>query len=657
MNRQLREKLRQLRQALDDSEIPVTNRQLKAALTLVEEIAATLDRQQERITRRQLAFDRRLLAIENSRFFRLLRLPGRFLLDWRGRLGQALWLSALHPLYVKIARPQRAADRYRLWLEQQEQPAVERPLFRQPLISIIMPVCNPKREWLEAAVESVRAQTYSCWQLCACDDASELSWVAEYFAGQASADPRIRFTRLDRRGGISAASNAASGMASGDYVAFLDQDDVLAPQALYCVAEAVEDGWPDLLYTDEDYLENGRRVQPIFKPGFSPDLLYGCMYMSHLLVVRRSKLIEAGGLRPAFDGSQDYDLALRVTSGTRAVRHIPRILYHWRKHAASTAETAAAKPFSHEAGQRALAEAIERRGAKAVVTDGPQLNSYRVHWPAPPDTQATLIICSRTPSLLKSCMEALQRKTAHPQRQFVVVRHEAGNLEAWKNLQLPCDPVWVPYRGPFNFARMNNHAAQKAAGSVLVFLNDDIEPLTSDWLTQLMGHVLRPEVGAAGAKLLYPSGAIQHAGMVTGISQGVGHLHRDTFASADWNWLPFTRNISAVTGACMAVRRDVFEELGGFDEAFPVNYNDVDFCLRAHRAGYEVVIEPNAVLRHAECATRMPGVSVEEQELWEERWQGWLAQPDPYYNPNLSSKHEAAVLDPQEAPGELSPRP
>jgi GT2 family glycosyltransferase len=267
-----------------------------------------------------------------------------------------------------------------------------------------------------------------------------------------------------------------------------------------------------------------------------------------------------------------------------------------------------------------------------------------------------LIICSRNPDLLKQCLDAVERTTSHNQREVVIVRHETGDPTVWRDHRFPGQPVWAPYRGPFNFSRMNNLGARHAAGEVLVFLNDDVTPLVPDWLSGLIAQALRPEIGVAGAKLLYPSGAIQHVGIVLGMLHGIGHLHRDTFGAEDWNWLPFTRNVSAVTGACMAIRQSVFSSIGGFDEDFPVNYNDVDLCLRARHAGYQVVIEPHALLRHSECASRLPGIGIEERDLWEERWAVLLRRPDPYYNPNLSATREQAILDPEEGPGDLTPR-
>jgi GT2 family glycosyltransferase len=614
----------------------------------LEDILSRVEANERLALRRYAEVERRLLAIENSRFLRALRLPGRLFLDWKGRLGHLLLHSPFHPLYLKLVKPYAAADRYRLWVEN-ERPPDQRKLAREPLLSIVLPVCNPRRDWLEATVESVLRQTYPCWQLCVCDDASEQGWVAEYFRAQSAAEPRIRFVRCGERLGISAASNRASELAGGEYTGFLDQDDALAPYALYCVARAVQDEQPDALYSDEDYLDaRGHRVQPIFKPAFSPDLLRCGMYLGHFLVARTERLRALGWLRPEFDGSPHYDLALRLTGQTAAVRHIPRVLYHWRQRPDSKSPRAAAEPLTRSAGLRALTEAVRQQDARAEVMPGASPNTYRVRWSVPAGMKVSLVICSRSAKLLQRCLAEIARRTSYANREIVVVQHRAGDIAAMDRLIKSHACTRVPYTGPFHYASMNNLGARHATGEVLVFLNDDVEPLAPEWLDALLAHACRREVGAVGAKLLYPSGAIQHAGVVIGIMDGAGHLHRNTFGAQYWNWLPAARNVSAVTGACLAMRKSVFEELGGFDESFPVNYNDVDLCLRARQAGYEVIVEPAAVLRHHECQSRQAGVRLEERHLFEQRWAVWLEQGDRFYSPYLSRTREDASLELQE---------
>lgn len=645
---QLRLVIAELREKLHRTDSPPSQQELLTLASLLEEALARMEADEKQAVRHYTELERRLLDIENSRFLRTLQWPGRFLGDWKGRLGQLLLHSPLHPLYLKLVNPHFTEDRYRLWVETERTPAAHK-LAREPLISLVLPVNNPRRDWLEAAVASVLEQTYGCWQLCVCDDASAPDWVAEYFMALSAAEPRIRFARSDKRLGISGALNRAGELASGEYAGFLDQDDALAPYAVACVADAVADSQPDLLYSDEDYLDSdGHRVQPIFKPAFSPDLLRCGMYFGHLLVVRTTLLQELGGFRAGFDGSQDYDLALRVAARANAIRHIPRVLYHWRRHPDSTAQDAAAKPYTQAAGLQALSEAVARRDAQAVVTAGAFPNTYHVRWPVPTGLKASLIICSRNAKLLSGCLAAIAQRTSHANREVVVVQHRTGDIAAMDRFLDGYDCVRVPYTGPFNFAAMNNLGARHATGEVLVFINDDVEPLDSDWLSAMLAHANRREVGPVGAKLVYPSGAVQHAGIVIGIMEGAGHLHRNTFGSPYWNWLPFTRNVCAVTGACLAIRKDVFEQLGGFDESFPVNYNDVDLCLRARQAGYDAIVEPAALLRHYECQSRQAGVRLEERYLFEQRWAAWLERGDPFYSPYLRRTLEDAGLELQD---------
>jgi GT2 family glycosyltransferase len=635
----------ELEELLSRTNPPPSREEMLASAALLENILARVEANEKRALRHYTEIEERLLAIENSRFIRLLQLPGRIFGDWKGRLGHLLLHSPLHPLYLKLLKPHAAMKRYRLWVESEGAP-VERKLGRQPLISIILPVRNPHRGWLEAAVESVLRQSYGCWQLCVCDDGSDQDWVAEYFNAQSAAEPRIQFVRCREAMGISGASNRAGELARGEYTGFLDQDDVLAPHALYSVAEAVQDEQPTLIYSDEDYLDvQGSRAQPIFKPAFSPDLLFCGMYLGHFLIVRTERLRQLGWLRPEFDGSQDYDLALRLSAQSAVVRHIPRVLYHWRQHPNSTALDAGAKPFTHAAGLKALSEAVARRDAGAVVTSGTFPNTYRVRWPCAAGIKASLVICSRNAVLLKRCLEAVMRRTSYANREVVIVHHRVGDIAAMERLIGSSGCVRADFQGPFDFAAMNNLGARHATGEVLVFINDDVQPLAPEWLEALLAHACRREVGVVGAKLLYRSGAIQHAGITIGILEAAGHLHRNTFGAEFWNWLPFTRNVSAVTGACLAIRKSVFEQLAGFDELFPVNYNDVDLCLRAREAGYEVIIEPAAVLRHYECQSRLAGVRLKERYLFEKRWAAQLERGDPFYSPHLNRTREDAGLE------------
>lgn len=596
--------------------------------------------------------DRRVAAVEASRVFRIFRWVGNWLTDRKGKVGQLLLHSPLHPVYLKFFG-RRAKYQYEAWvaLERARRPSPEwygktaRSFARRPLFSILLPVHQPRPEWLAKAVESVQAQSYPHWELCACDDASGEAWVGQYFAEKTKVEPRVRFVASTEHLGISGALNRAGELARGDYIVLLDQDDVFAPHLLYHLVERLQGGDADLLYTDEDRLdENGHRVDPIFKPDWSPELLAGCMYMGHCLAVSVKAIARVGWFRSEFDGSQDYDLVLRLTDARGVVLHIPHVLYHWRKHAGSTSARASSKPYAQQAARRALQEALRRRGWRAVVEETVAPHRFRLRWNIDGEPRASLIICSRTASLLKSCLRAIERNTTYRNREIIVVQHMVDELESMERLlaTVPCQRV--RYAGPFNFSKMSNLGASVAGGDVLVFLNDDVKPLIPDWLTNLVAQAQRPDVGVVGAKLLYPSGSIQHVGMAIGIMDGCGHPLRRTYGSRFWHWHEFTRDVSAVTGACLAIRRSVFEQLGGWDERFPMNYGDADLCLRARRAGYKVLCEPAAVLCHYECKSRSPGTLHGERALWHSRWGALLTQGDPFYNPNLTTTREDASL-------------
>lgn len=652
--------LQRLRAQLEQPESEISRNELHRFIVLFEALLDEIENERKHLNGRvdrlrdnQRQLDSRVRTLEYSRMFRAARWVGNSLRIWRGRAGQALLRSPFHPLYLKLVRPPALDPGYQRWIDR-EQASLPSPeahkkqaasFQRRPLISIVLPVHNPKREWLDAAVGSVLAQTYPLWELCVCDDASREPWVTEYFAAQAGADNRIRFTPSGSHLGISGALNMAGQMAQGEYVGFLDQDDVLSPFALHYVVKGLQENSPDFIYTDEDKLDSsGRRVEPMFRPEWSPDLLTGCMYLGHFLVVSKNALNRTGWFRSDFDGSQDYDLALRLAEHTPVVRHVSRVLYHWRKHPGSSSADPAAKPYTHAAGRRALEAAVLRRQWSASVEHGPFPNTYRLRRHVSGEPLASLVICSRNAKLLSRCLRSIRETTSYHHYEIVVVQHKTGDHSAVDQLLATYDCKHVPFTGPFNFSAMNNLGSQVAGGEILVFLNDDVEPLVPDWLAALIAQVQRPEIGIAGARLLYPSGAVQHAGMVLGMMDGAGHPHRGEFGGGYWNWRDLTRNVSAVTGACLAIRKKLFQEVDGFDTSFPLNYNDVDLCLRIRKAGLEVIYEASAELRHYECQTRVPGATWEERERWHEIWEAELPPEDPYYSPHLSRNREDASL-------------
>ena len=530
----------------------------------------------------------------------------------------------------------------------------------QPLISVIVPVYNTPSEALFTALESVRAQAYPHWELCISDDASNDFEIEELLA-EYLRDPRVKLCRRAENGGISANTNAALELAEGEFVAFLDADDELSELALYFVAREIN-AFPsvELIFTDEDKLEaSGRRSRPYFKPQFSPDLMLTKNAVTHLAVYRAATVRELGGMRSELDGSQDWDLALRLFEakggGKAVIRRIPRILYHWRVLPGSTALMTSEKEYAVDAGREAVAGYLRRQGVHADITPVEQSwsrNRIRVHLGDNPPRVSILIPTGGDYELLRTCLDSLLQKTEYPTFETLVIMDDwpkdDRTLTYLESLRGVGKVVVLRYRRAprqgFNYAMVINRLAKSATGDVLVMLNDDTEVVRGDWLQSMVSALSIPGVGIVGAKLLYPSGEIQHAGVVCGLGGTAGHAYVGWSADNPgyFDDLVVSRNVSAVTGACMAVRRTDFEALGGLDEEhLAVAYNDTDFCLRAWRAGLRVVVDPDAIVIHRESVSR--GLDntwlklrrlEREAAFLEERW-GQVITDDPFYNPNL----------------------
>lgn len=508
-----------------------------------------------------------------------------------------------------------------------------------PMIDVIMPVCDPELPWLEAAVRSVRDQVYPHWHLCIADDASRRPEIRNYLDRIASEEPRVSLVRQEVRGGISVASNAALDLATGEFACFLDHDDELSPHALYQIVKALnENSTLDLIYSDECALESdGRLTDPHFKPSFSPDLLMSMNYIGHLTTCRVSLLRQLGGFRSGFDGSQDYDLLLRLTEITDQIRHVPDILYHWRRTRDSTSGNIGAKPYAFVAASKALTEAAQRRGFPAQVTMGTP-GRFRVRYAVRHTPFVSILIPTRNRrDLLERCLSSIREKTTYQPYEILVLDNESDEASSRRYLREleKSDAVRViAARGAFNWSAINNIGAKSALGEHLVFLNNDTEILTPEWLAEIVAQGQRPQVGAVGAKLLFPDGRIQHAGVVVGMGGVAGHAFygHDDDRQSYFDWTESVRNVSAVTGACMLTRRSVFEALGGFREDLKVSYNDVDYCLRLGVHGYTVVWTPHAVLRHYESASRRRLQPREDERLFLDAWHDLV---DPYVSPNL----------------------
>ena len=514
---------------------------------------------------------------------------------------------------------------------------LSRASARRPLVSIVMPVHNTPVRYLRAAVESVREQVYDRWQLCIADDCSQRADTLLYL-DELRGDARISVTKLDRRLGIAGASNAALSEANGDFVALLDHDDTLTRDALFRIVEALN-ATPEalVLYSDEDKIDDaGVRSDPFFKPGWSPDLLTSMNYVAHLLVVQKPLLDQVGGFRLGFDGSQDHDLVLRLTEQTDAVVHVPKQLYSWRKALGSSATAAGAKSYAHEAGKRALADALERRGLRGEVLDGVAPGRYRVRYDIRSDYKVAIIIPTRNRiDLLRRCVESVTSLTTYSNHEIVVVDNDSDDRETLEYLRGAFPGRVIDHPEEFNYSAMMNRAANQVDADGLLFLNNDTQVISPEWLAAMVEHAQRDSVGAVGARLIYPSGQVQHEGVIVGLGGSAGNVDHGGYFDLGVS----IRNCSAVTAACMLVPRDAFDKVGGFEERLGVAFNDVDLCLRMGQEGLSIIYTPYALLYHHEGATRGRLHPVADERFFRERWGEPGTFVDPFYNPNLSRQH------------------
>lgn len=511
---------------------------------------------------------------------------------------------------------------------------------------MIIPVYNPKVTWLETAIESVIAQTYGNWQLCLVNDASPNAEVAARLDQFAAGDERIVVHHREQNGHIAAATNDGLDMATGDFVAFMDHDDALAPFALSLIA--LESGDRDILYTDEDKIDaGGRHYDPHFKPPWNPELLLGQNYISHLTTIRRSLVTEVGGMRSGFDGSQDHDLLLRTTAATTSDRicHIPFVAYHWRAIEGSTALAPGEKSYTEEASIRALTDHLGGDW-KVDRANGP--TAYRSTPPLDGAPLVSIVIPTRDRlNLLTQCIDSLKR-TTYPNYEIVIVDNdseEQATRDWFTSFDNGADRRVVSSPGPFNFSTINNLGVRESSGELVLLLNNDTEVINPEWLTEMVRWIQQDGVGAVGAKLLYPHDTIQHAGVVLGFGGFAAHgqNHEPADATGYFNRLVLAHEAGAVTGACLLTTRHIWDELGGLEEKLAVAFNDIDFCLRVrHEAGQRIIWTPEALLYHHESVSRgreddpdKVARFVGEVDLVMERWAD-LLDDDPAYSPNLS---------------------
>jgi len=576
-------------------------------------------------------------------FAKKIRAP---LINLRPIADAQLWEIGDYTTWIKRYDTLRSSDRSQIRAH------IER-FAATPLISIVMPVYNPSPAHLRAAIESVRAQLYPHWELCMVNDASPAKHVDRILARYAKCDARVKVQRRAENGGIATASNDALALTTGDFVALLDDDDVLAPAALYFVACEVN-AHPDvrLIYSDEDKLDTtGRRGNAHFKPDWNWPLFLAQNFFSHLGVFK-TELIKSAGFRAGFEGSQDYDLVLRCAEQVEPgqIRHIPRLLYHWRMSDKSAALNINAKPHARAAAIKAVEEHLARRKIAAEVTSSGDEDFRRIRYLLPNDkSHVSIIIPTRDlVALLQPCVESLLGQTTYPSFEIVLVDNGSQEPAAVSFLAAIAREPRVRvlrWEEEFNFGRLNNFAVRKVESEFVALLNNDLTIINPDWLDEMVSQALQPGVGAVGARLLYPDDHIQHAGVILGGGGVAAHAHKG-LPRANHGYFSraiLVQELSAVTAACMLVRRSAYLEAGGFDEThLKVAFNDVDFCLRLRRHGYRIVYTPYAELYHAESASRGLEDTVAKNSRFEaeikymhDTWGDALRQ-DPAYNPNLS---------------------
>lgn len=602
--------------------------------------------------------------------------------------------------FIRLQEKQEAENvPYEPWYEKHK--VTETELLRQqketagwkddsPLVSVVVPLYSTKEQFLREMIASVQAQSYANWQLCLADGSPD-DRVEQVVQKIAENEERIVYSHLNENLGIAENTNAAIALAKGEWIAFLDHDDLLAPDALYEAVSLIREGVKnltgpeaaglcrntqaglkyDMIYTDEDKVDMAGKVhfQPHLKPDINIDLLRSNNYITHFLLVKKTLLDKVGGIRKNFDGAQDYDFILRCVEEARAVGHVPRILYHWRSHAESTSENPFSKQYAVEAGKRAIEEHLKRVGVSAEVTATKDMGFYSVHYPVQEKPLVSIIIPNKDEvDSLKKCLVSIQasdyrnyeviivennseeetfsyyRSIAPKERKEDGVNCMEGRLSGGQRI---CVAVW--HEG-FNYSKLNNFGVSHANGSYLVLMNNDIELIHSDWLEEMLGTCQRPEVGIVGAKLYYPDHTVQHAGIVVGIGGNARGIGQNMFSglkegrSGYLHKASVTMNYSAVTAACMMVQRSAYEAAGGFEEKLAVAFNDVDFCLKVRALGYLVVYQPRIEAYHYESKSRGAEDSKEktdrfqrEIEYMRNHWIGILKGGDPYYNPNFSS--------------------
>lgn len=529
----------------------------------------------------------------------------------------------------------------------------------RPKISFVVPLYKTPEKYLRRLTESFQEQTYSNWELCFSDGSGAQSPLTELLKELTAKDNRIKYVSHEESLQISENTNSAIEIATGDFIAFADHDDELTPNALFeCVKAINEKPQTLVIYTDEDKMsmDGHKFFQPHFKPDYNPDLLCTVNYICHLFVVSRKVIEKVGGLRSEFDGAQDYDFVLRCVEAVKdeEICHIPKILYHWRCHEDSTAENPESKLYAFEAGRRAVQAHYERTGIHAEVFEGEYLGLYRTKFIRDHDPLISIIIPNKDHiDDLKRCMESIEQKSTYKNYEYIIVENnstDSATFEYYKKLEAENPKVRMVYwDGVFNYSAINNYGASFAKGEYLLLLNNDTEIINPDCLEELLGYCMRKDVGAVGARLYYEDDTIQHAGVVIGFGGIAGHcfVQQKRGTTGYCHRIICAQDYSAVTAACMMVKKSAFDAVGGLSEELAVAFNDIDFCMKLRKAEYLIVYNPYAELYHYESKSRGLEDTPEkvarfnkEIATFEKKWPEILENGDPYYNPNLTLKSQ-----------------
>ncbi len=622
---------------------------LKETLALQKELAENVKRENNTLN---IQLQHTLAAyqqISRSQFWRI-TYPLRFIADQIKKL--------LKKIRSLLKKNEKISQEKCYSISKSRRKEESKKVFDRPVkFSILVPLYNTPKSFLCEMIESVQKQTYAKWELCLADGSDEQHRDVEKICmSAAKSDSRICYKKLKENKGISANTNECIQMATGDYFALLDHDDILHPSALFSCMEVICKENADFIYTDEATFVNNSLDDIVLrhhKPDFSPDTLRSYNYICHLSVFSRDLLEKVGPFNSEYDGSQDYDLILRLTEQAKKIVHIPELLYFWRGHADSTAASVAAKPYIVEAAHKALAAHLERVGLKGEVKDGAVPSVYKIEYELNGTPLVSILIPNKDHIAdLEKCLQSIYEKTTYQNFEIIVIENNSEHpttfqyyetLKKYPRLQV------VKWTREFNYSAINNFGAQYASGEYLLLLNNDIEIISENWIQEMLMFAQRKDVGAVGAKLYYSDDTIQHAGVILGICGIAGHSHK-YFHRSNTGYMTrasIIQNLSACTAACLLLRRDVFDEVGGLDEKFQVAFNDVDLCMKIRRAGYLIVFTPYAEMYHYESKSRGAEVTPQQQERFrseinrfQEKWGKELEAGDPYYNPHLSLETE-----------------